>query len=161
MKICNELGAKEACVSYYQKNQTGTKVGVDVSVDGPAVQNYAGAKTQVDIAIKQTKKEKAEALMTFSESLFIGNPKSPWFASEPTWDAMKKARRNRANPLTEFTANFSYNDSFQVNVATKAALEKAGFKIGVNTKTEFEEFKSINWTFKVTFNKNVILRKPF
>ena len=164
MKICNELGAKEACVSYYQKNQTGIKGGVDVSVDGPAVQTYAGAKAQADVAVRQGNQENVEACMKFSGGKFIGKPKSPWFASEPTWEAMKKARLNRTNPLTEYIANFSYNDSFQVNVETKAALEKAGFKIGVNTKTEFEEFKSINWTFKVTFNPPGIfgpLHKPF
>ena len=159
MYICNELGAKSASVSYVQREQTNKKIGVDIAVDGPAVQTYAGAKAQVDVAVKRGNKEKVEAFMEFSGGTIVGNPHSPWFAAEPTWEAMKKARRNRKNDLRKYTANFSYNDSFQVNVATKTALEKAGFKIGVSTKTEFEDFKAINWSFKVLFDE-VIFVEP-
>ena len=153
ISICNKLGAKETKVVYLQKNNTNLKIKADVSLDAQAVKNYTAAK----VAIQSGKIENAKIDMKFEGSTIIENPKSPWFSREPTWMSMKEARRNRLNPLKEYTAEFSYNDSFQVDITTKTAFAAAGFKIGMNTETKFENFQSIKWMFQVTFHPAKII----
>lgn len=150
-QICNKLGAKEVKVYYSKKDKTNKDVLVQVNAN--AVGTLDGAQGQLRVKTEHSAEEIADLTMTFDgPGIVHTNIKSPWLASEPSWNALVRCRTEATNPTDYKKARFEYVESYNVNVETKAAFEKAGIKVGVGTNVNFANFEKIVWIFEVKFH---------
>jgi len=139
VRLCIYLGAREVSVE-------------NVIIDNENIGvNGSGSKHIADIGFNfsKSKNSESEELIAFSFSeenkgIKEGEYKSPWLATEPTWQLMAEARRSG---LKSCSVEFNYCDDMGINAELEASIKV--FKVSLGGS--FESMKKLKLKFRVEF----------
>ena len=142
LELCASLGAKEI---NFVSGEINNKI-IDVSVDANVPTELGMLGLKANMEKKLFNKAEMKIGITFGEkNKKIKDFDSPWIATEPTWQSMKKMRIE--NHVKTYSAEFNYIDDLGIDTTVSANLKEVGINIG----GQFTEIKKIKISYQVLF----------